>query len=105
MSHPPTLTDLKNLLSRSAKLNKAQAALPPAMRGLLPVAIGAGGYIAKVTNGDNFIERQILGKPSVEDDFIALPEPEFKKELPEPPAVKRKNKHYQVESEPADKTQ
>ncbi|KAJ5554039.1 hypothetical protein N7513_003998 [Penicillium frequentans] len=75
MSRPPTLPDLKNFLSKLAKFNRAQAVLPSAMRGVLPMAIVAGGVIAKVTNGDNFIERRVLGKPSIGDDSIALPEP------------------------------
>lgn len=98
MSQPPTLPDLKNLLSKLAKFNRAQAVLPPAMRGVLPMAIVAGGVIAKVTNGDNFIERQVLGKSSKEDDYIALPEP--KKELPEQPATGTKDGHG-VKNDPA----
>lgn len=85
MSRPPNLPDLRNSLSKLAKFNRAQAVLPPAMRGVLPMAIVAGGIIAKVTNGNNFIERQVLGKSSKEDDYIALPEPQ--KEIPEQPAT------------------
>jgi len=103
MSQPPTLPDLKNFLSKLAKFNKAQAALPPAMRGVLPMAVVAGGIIAKVTNGDNFIERQVLGKPSVEDESIALPEPE--KELSDQSATETKDRQYGVESDPANKNE
>lgn len=103
MSQPPTLPDLKNFLSKLAKFNKAQAALPPAMRGVLPMAVVAGSVIAKVTNGDNFIERQVLGKPSVEDDSIALPEPE--KELPDQSATKTKYRQSGVERDPVHKKQ
>ncbi|KAJ5904261.1 hypothetical protein N7504_006644 [Penicillium tannophilum] len=99
MSRPPTLPDLRNSLSKLAKFNRAQAVLPPAMRGALPMAIVAGGIIAKVTNGDNFIERQVLGMPSKEDDCIALPEP--KKELSEQPATGTKDGG--VKNDPAHK--
>ncbi|KAJ5987274.1 hypothetical protein N7451_011639 [Penicillium sp. IBT 35674x] len=100
MSRPPTLPDLKDFLSRIAKFNRAQATLPPAMRGVLPMAIVAGAVIAKVTNGNNLIERHVLGKPSMEDDSIALPEPE--KELPEQPATGTKDGHG-VKKDPAHK--
>lgn len=66
------------------------------------MAIVAGSILAKVTNGDNFIERQVLGKPSVEDDSIALPEPE--KEPPEQSATETKDGQFGVESGPTHKT-
>ncbi|KAJ5627986.1 hypothetical protein N7490_010214 [Penicillium lividum] len=74
MPHQTTLTTLKTGLSKLAKLKSTQAAVPPILKGLPAMAILAGGVIAKVTNSENFIERQILGKPS-NDESIALPEP------------------------------
>lgn len=103
MSRQPTPTDLKNFMSKLAKINRAQAALPPAMRGLIPMAMGVGRLIAKVTNGNDFIERHILGKPSVEDDSIALPEPA--KEKSNPSATDMKNGNYRVENNPTNKKQ
>ncbi|KAJ5752887.1 hypothetical protein N7520_009804 [Penicillium odoratum] len=81
MPHQTTLTTLKTGLSKLAMLKSSQAAVPPILKGLPAMAIVAGGVIAQVTNGENFIERQILGKPS-NDECIALPEPTKKKTKP-----------------------
>ncbi|KAJ5915746.1 hypothetical protein N7466_011254 [Penicillium verhagenii] len=97
MSRQPTPTDLRHHLSKLVTLKNAQAAMPAAMRNLPVMAIVAGGIIAKVTNGDNVIERHLLGKPSVEKEFIALPEPTTKDSWGQP-ATGLGGEHGQVAS-------
>jgi hypothetical protein len=59
--------DLRNELSKIAKISNIQAGLPILIRSLPVVAIMAGGVLSKATGSPNLVEERMLG---IDETFL-----------------------------------